>query len=98
MADSISFEADLSNVQRADNGETTYYGGSYVLDGVERPARGDDRSTGSWFDELVELVVARCKAEWPDFEPDLLYEEMLEVEAGLESGTFVVQRDGSVHF
>jgi hypothetical protein len=64
-ATTIRIPLDLTNVQEADDGNTTYYGGSYVLNGVECRGFGNDRSD-SYHSTIVEDVLKICLAEWPE--------------------------------
>lgn len=56
----LKFELDLTNVQQADDGNTTHYGGFYVLNGEEKRATGDDRSW-SYIDDIMKHI--QLKAE-----------------------------------
>lgn len=39
--DKIAFVLDLSGIERADNGDTTHFGGTYVVNGEERRGYGE---------------------------------------------------------
>lgn len=57
---------DFSDTQDADDGNTTYYGGEYRIDGEACQAWGDDRSD-SWHVEAAEKIEGKIQAKWPDF-------------------------------
>ncbi len=65
MQDTLRFTLDLTNTESADNGNTTYYGGTYVLNGVEKQGYGDDRSD-SYHADIDEAITTACHANWPD--------------------------------
>lgn len=87
MNDTLRFEIDLSDVESVDNGREVVYGGSYTLDGVTKPARGDDRTTGNYLDELMNSIQEKCEQR---FGERLEYDDLLDVLMQVESGTVLV--------
>lgn len=65
MNDTLRFAIDLTNVQEADDGNTTYYGGTYLFNGEERRGRGNDRSD-NYRDDITDSIVQACQAKWPE--------------------------------
>lgn len=87
MNSTLRFDVDFSNVESVDNGREVVYGGSYTLDGQVKPARGDDRTTGNYLDEVMESIQAKCEQVFGELlEPD----DLLDVLMGLEDGTILV--------
>ena len=60
---------DQRGVQEADDGNTTYYGGTYKVDGVEYQAHGNDRGH-NYTDDAVDKIVAAAKVTRPDLDVD----------------------------
>ncbi len=95
----LRFVLDFSNVESADNGNTTYFGGSYTIDGVEKRAKGNDRSD-NYQDEVLDHIVDKCKEKWSDLltEEDVMDQlvsdlhEAIDLTAQDEVGTIVVQQ------
>lgn len=55
---------DATAVESADNGDTTYFGGMWSLNGEEHQASGDDRSD-NYKDKVVTAVLNACDKVWP---------------------------------
>jgi predicted DNA-binding WGR domain protein len=58
-AQSKSVVIDFTNLEEADNGDTTTYGGSITIDGVEVQAAGSDRSGGPHEDAVIDALEAK---------------------------------------
>ena len=56
---------DLTNIEEADDGNTTYYGGTYTFNDEVRRGYGNDRSN-DFRDDIRENLEDICKEEWPD--------------------------------
>lgn len=87
MKDTIRIELDLTEVEQVDNGREVVYGGWYMIDGVKHRAKGDDRTTGNYLDEImeaIELVSRHVLGEAPD------PEEVLDLLMGLDSGAVLM--------
>lgn len=69
MANQVLVKLDLTNIESADDGNTTYYGGTFVFNGEERQAKGNDRSDSYHYD-IRESIMELCKAEWPELHDD----------------------------
>lgn len=52
----LKFIVDLSGVESADDGSTTYYGGSYTVNGKVGNAYGNDRGD-NWQDDVASHVL-----------------------------------------
>ena len=95
----LRFALDFANVESADNGDTTYFGGFYTIDGVEFQAKGNDRSD-NYQDDVLDHIMAKCKEKWSDLVSDedamnqLMFElhEAIDLTAQDEAGTIVVTR------
>lgn len=74
---------DLRNVETADDGNTTYYGGTYLVGGVEKQAWGNDRSdcfetSGEVAAEIERQIEVNPQELGPGrFEPGQVYEIVL---------------------
>ena len=80
----VRVAVDFTNIESADDGDTTYYGGSFSLDGTEFPGYGDDRSDNHVWD-TIEYVTAKCAEVWPDAADDLEADDILDaINARLE--------------
>ncbi len=55
---------DLSDIESADDGDTTYYGGFYTFNGEKHQARGNDRSDTP-YEEVFDRIFAAANANWP---------------------------------
>lgn len=60
----LRFTLDLSDIQEADDGNTTYYGGCYTFNGEVKRGYGNDRSD-SYHTDIDEAISAACHANWP---------------------------------
>ncbi len=65
MHDILRFALDLSDIEEADDGNTTYYGGCYTLDGEVKRGYGNDRSD-SYHTDIDEVIMTACHANWPN--------------------------------
>ncbi len=70
MADQVLVTFDFTNLESADNGAFTTYGGSYLVDGNEKRGYGDDRDTSNPFWDTVQDVIDVCRAKWPGADND----------------------------
>jgi len=59
MTKTLTVSLDCTGIEEADDGDTSYYGGSYLLDGTEYRGKGNDRSD-SYRDDIFEVIHARC--------------------------------------
>lgn len=92
----LRFSLDLSKVERADDGYTTHFGGSYTIDGVQKNVRGDDRDSWTWMDEIIEAIQVKCQAEWGDA-PDS--EDLLDAIEQVEDAAIAIwHEDGTNEF
>jgi hypothetical protein len=62
----LRFSLDLTNIESADDGETTHFGGTYTLNGEVRRGYGDDRS-GNHLEDIKESIEKAIQANWPDY-------------------------------
>jgi hypothetical protein len=91
----LRIEVDLSKVESVDTGREVVYGGTYTVDGVTRPARGNDLTSGNYLDEVMEAIQEKCEQKFGTRPED---EDLLEHLVGFESGTFLILgRDGVLH-
>lgn len=60
----LRFTLDFSNIEEADDGNTTHYGGHWVFNGVEKRGYGDDRSD-SFHEDVYQAIVDKCRVNWP---------------------------------
>lgn len=65
----LCFTLDCTGIEEADDGNTSYYGGSYTLNGKEGRGRGNDRSD-SFIDDIRNEILSLCAVRWP--EPDFV--------------------------
>jgi hypothetical protein len=98
-ANTIKFELDLTNIQEADDGNTTYYGGEYVLNGQTRNGYGNDRSD-SFHTAIDEEIMEKCSTAFAmdDLDEDFDFQDELQNardELWKASGTITVSRDGN---
>lgn len=103
MADqTLRFALDFANIEEADDGNTTYFGGTYLLDGAEKRGHGDDRSSNFRHD-VEDHILEACQAKWAelkemgafDVSVDLVDElngEVDDLVNGNASGTIVVTK------
>ena len=73
----LVFHVDFTQIEDADNGDTTYYGGSWTFNGEERDGYGNDRSDNPGWDmegEITEASIAR----WPQIEGNFNLEQDLD--------------------
>jgi hypothetical protein len=91
----LRFSLDLSHIERADDGYTTHFGGSFTLDGVQTNVRGDDRDTWTWVDDIIEVIQGKCQAEWGEY-PDS--EDLMDAVEQIEDAAIAVHRDGPGKF
>lgn len=95
----LRFELDLTNIEEADDGNTTYYGGTYLFNDEERHGRGNDRSD-SYLDDIDIEIAETCQRAWPDLEDYLDENDFLDQlrdvkdELWKSSGLVTVSRDG----
>jgi len=61
---------DFTDVEEADDGDTTRYGGVYRLDGEEFSATGDDRSDNH-YSEVGGKIFLKCVKKWAKAESRL---------------------------
>ncbi len=91
MTTTLRFEIDFTNVQEADDGDTTRYGGTYVIDGEEKRATGDDRSW-NYLDEVMAHIQQKAEElNGRTIDEEVLLDFMMEVSLA----TVLVQFDGT---
>lgn len=91
--DKVTFALDLSGIERADDGDTTHFGGTYIVNGEERQGYGDDRSD-NWEWDLIEEIYLKAEEM---FGPGIIHtDDVLDVVEGVEVGTIVVYQDGTI--
>jgi hypothetical protein len=91
MTTTLRFEIDITNVQEADDGNTTTYGGSYVINGEEKRAYGDDRSW-SYLDDIMARIQQKVEETFGvPMDSEDLFDAMQEV----SHATIVVAFDGT---
>lgn len=91
----LRFLLDATNLEEADDGNTTHFGGTYELDGVEKRGYGDDRSD-SYHDDIVQHVVVKCQAEWPELLDEGAFDQLYDVEAEVQNVMNDIIDDGPV--
>ncbi len=84
----LGFDIDLTNVEKADNGETTYYGRYYSLDCVEPRAKGDDQSW-NYRDHIISHILQKCEQVSSTHEVDAT--DVLDALESLEKGVIMVE-------
>lgn len=98
MADQLQFTLDLTDIEEADDGNTTYYGGEYVLNGAVRRGYGNDRSD-SFHTAIDEEITEKCSTAFAmdDLDEDYDFQDELQNardDLWKASGTITVSRDG----
>lgn len=59
----LRFSLDTRDIEEADDGMTSYFGGTYVLDGVKHQGYGNDRSD-TFHHDIDEAILAKVEAEF----------------------------------
>lgn len=98
MTNMLKFELDLTNIEEADDGNTTYYGGEYTLNGVVKNGYGNDRSD-SFHTDIDEEITEKCSKafDMDDLDEDYDFQDDLQNsrdELWKAFGTITVSRDG----
>lgn len=107
-ATTLRFMLDATKLEEADDGNTTHYGGTYELDGLEKRGYGDDRSD-SHHQDIHSRVMLQVRVEWPELYTDERFDDLFEVEAEVQEvvaeiiddeavGTIVVHRQDDGQF
>lgn len=94
-ATTLRFLLDATNIEEADDGNTTHFGGTYELDGVEKQGYGDDRSD-SYHGDIVEAILSKCQAEWPELLDDGAFDPLSDVQEEVEEVVHEIVDDGPI--
>lgn len=72
----MNLKFDLSNVEEVDDGNTTYYGGTFSINGKDYPVSGNDRG-GGLLDAVAKGVEEVLGRELSNEEFERLNDEVL---------------------
>jgi len=91
----LRFLLDATDIEEADDDNTTHFGGTYTIDGVEKRGYGDDRSN-SYHDDIVDHVIAKCQAKWSELQDTGAFSPLVDVEEDVQSVVHEIVDDGPV--
>jgi hypothetical protein len=92
-ATTLRFLLDATNIEEADDGNTTHFGGTYELDGLEKRGHGDDRSD-SYHSDIAVRVMLQVGCEWPELYTDERFDDLFNVEVDVMSVIHEIVDDG----
>jgi len=87
----LAIHLDLSGIERADDGDTMHFGGTYTVDGEVFRGYGDDRSD-NWEWDLIEMIVQAAA----EFGVEIDHDVVLDAVESIEVATLLISKDGDL--